>query len=91
MQQYKVQSASDLSRHTFKNLVAMWFTIMVLTFAAALFMSVGLAKADFTSPSPPTPTVVQEQSLSHIHPQKAGIAQSDISGRTQRNAEPQGL
>jgi hypothetical protein len=42
------------------------------------------------SPSP-TPTKVQEQCLSYLHPQHTGDAQLNSTSRIQRNAETQGL
>lgn len=54
MQQYKVQRASEVSRHAFKNLVTLWLTIIFLTFAAALLIAAGSAKAAVVLPlSPP--------------------------------------
>ena len=52
MQQYKVQRVSEVSRHAFKDLVTLWLTIMFLTFAVALLISAGSAKADIILPLP---------------------------------------
>ncbi len=52
MQHYKVQSASEVPRHVFKNLLTLWLAIICLTFAAALLISAGSAKADVILPLP---------------------------------------
>lgn len=52
MQQYKVQRASEISRHAFKDLAMLWLTIMFLTVTAALLMTAGKAKADIVLPLP---------------------------------------
>lgn len=62
MQQYKVQRASEVSRHAFKDLVTLWLTIMFLTFAAALLISAGSAKADILLPLP-KPQMVYEPAI----------------------------
>ncbi len=45
MQIQKVHQPSAISRQAFKDLLALWLTIMFLTFAAALLMAAGTAKA----------------------------------------------
>lgn len=40
--------------------------------------------------SSPAPALVHEKCSSRLHPQKGNILHSDVSNRTQRNAEPQG-
>lgn len=106
--QYKVQRASEISRHAFQNLVALWLTIICLTIAAALLISASTAKAEIILPllkpqmayehaipkvfSPsPAPAFIQKRCQSHLHPQQHGIAHSNVSGRSQRNAENQDL
>lgn len=107
MQQYKVQRASEISRHTFKDLVTLWLTIMFLTVAAALLMAAGSAKADVIVPLPEpqmagapatlqvfssSPTPAIIQERCHTHLHPHhGVVQSDFSSRSQRNAETQGL
>lgn len=50
--QYQVQRASEVSRHAFQKLVTLWLTIVFVTFAIALLMSAGTAKAEIFLPLP---------------------------------------
>ena len=66
---YKVQRASELSRHAFENLVTLWLTIVFLTLAAAILLAAGSAKADIMLPLPEPsltyePAVLKSFSLS---------------------------
>jgi hypothetical protein len=63
--QHKVQSASEISRHAFGNLVTLWLTIMFLTFAAALLVSISNAKADVIVPIP-EPQMAYEPALMKV-------------------------
>jgi hypothetical protein len=66
MQQYKIQSVSDISRHTFKKLVTLWLTIMFLTVAAGFLVAVGSAKADVLLPIPKAQMVIEPAVLQHF-------------------------
>ena len=50
--QYHAYRASELTRHAFKSLIALWLTIFFFTFAIALVFSISEAKADIYLPLP---------------------------------------
>lgn len=50
--QHQVHRVSELSRHAFEKLVAMWLTIVFLTVALGFILCAGTAKADIILPLP---------------------------------------
>ncbi len=66
--QYRVQRVSEVSRHAFQNLVALWLTIIFLTCAAAFLVSMGSAKADIILPLPKAQTVYEPAVIRHFSP-----------------------
>jgi|GEM_PF-4523180 len=57
--QYRVHHVSEISKHAFQNLIALWLTIIFVTVAIALLLSAGSAKADIYLALPKAEMVYQ--------------------------------
>lgn len=87
---YRIQRVSEVSTHAFRDLIILWLAIVFFTVIAAILMSSTSAKAnDLQSLSPPS-ALIQGRCHAHLHPQHNGTLHSNVTDRTQRNAETQG-
>jgi hypothetical protein len=66
--QHHAFRASELTRHAFETLVALWLTIFFLTFAIALLLSASEAKADIYLPLPKAERVFEPAVLKNFSP-----------------------
>ncbi len=66
--QNRIYRASDISRHAFGHLVALWLLIVFITFAAAMLLTATQARADIFLPLPVAEKTIQPAVLRNFTP-----------------------
>lgn len=66
--QHQIHRFSQLPRHAFEKLVAMWLTIICLTIALGFILCAGTAKADIILPLPMAQKIVEPAAIRNFTP-----------------------